>query len=169
MVTDQVPLIPKLRGYFAEFLHHDSLDRLGILYLSTSVGLGYGRLTTRSRSFSRQHRITHTNPRRDQCHQLSATKARGFAYVPAYHLSPRQPSRGMGYLPASLRSLPTTSSGHRLNHPQSPKGPTGSLACLVSPASAGSLLHRYQNINWLSIDYACRPRLRSRLTQGRLA
>ena len=43
-LTDQVPLLPKLRGYFAEFLHHDSLDRLGILYLSTSVGLGYGRL-----------------------------------------------------------------------------------------------------------------------------
>ena len=33
--TSQVPLIPKLRGYFAEFLHHDSLDRLSILYLST--------------------------------------------------------------------------------------------------------------------------------------
>ena len=42
--TRQVPLIPKLRGYFAEFLHHDSLDRLGILYLSTCVGLGYGPL-----------------------------------------------------------------------------------------------------------------------------
>ena len=42
--TVQGPLIPKLRGYFAEFLHHDSLDRLGILYLSTCVGLGYGRL-----------------------------------------------------------------------------------------------------------------------------
>ena len=40
--TYTVPLIPKLRGYFAEFLHHDYLDRLGILYLSTCVGLGYG-------------------------------------------------------------------------------------------------------------------------------
>ena len=64
-MTDQVPLIPKLRGYFAEFLHHDYLDRLGILYLSTCVGLGYGRLTTRSRSFSRQHRITHTKVPQD--------------------------------------------------------------------------------------------------------
>ena len=63
VVTCQVPLIPKLRGYFAEFLHHDSLDRLGILYLSTCVGLGYGRLISRSRSFSRQHRITLTTPR----------------------------------------------------------------------------------------------------------
>lgn len=72
--TARAPLIPKLRGHFAEFLHHDSPDRLGILYLSTSVGLGYGRLTTRSRSFSRQHRITHTTTQRQQCHQLSTTR-----------------------------------------------------------------------------------------------
>jgi hypothetical protein len=37
-----VLLIPKLRRYFAEFLNHSSPDRLGILYLSTCVGLGYG-------------------------------------------------------------------------------------------------------------------------------
>jgi hypothetical protein len=36
------PLIPKLRGQFAEFLNQSSLDRLGILYLTTCVGLGYG-------------------------------------------------------------------------------------------------------------------------------
>ncbi len=36
------PLIPKLRGQFAEFLNQSSLDRLGMLYLSTCVGLGYG-------------------------------------------------------------------------------------------------------------------------------
>lgn len=41
-MTSPVSLIPKLREDFAEFLHYDSLDRLGILYLSTSVGLGYG-------------------------------------------------------------------------------------------------------------------------------
>ena len=40
----EAPLLPKLRGYFAEFLNHSSLDRLGILYLTTCVGLGYGRL-----------------------------------------------------------------------------------------------------------------------------
>ena len=37
------PLLPKLRGHFAEFLGHSSPDRLGILYLTTCVGLGYGR------------------------------------------------------------------------------------------------------------------------------
>ena len=36
------PLIPKLRGQFAEFLQHRSLKRLGMLYQSTCVGLGYG-------------------------------------------------------------------------------------------------------------------------------
>ena len=38
----EVTLIPKLRVHFAEFLQHHSLKRLGILYLSTCVGLGYG-------------------------------------------------------------------------------------------------------------------------------
>ena len=49
--TSRVLLIPKLRRYFAEFLHHDSLDRLGILYLSTCVGLGYGRLAPNVEAF----------------------------------------------------------------------------------------------------------------------
>ena len=38
-----VSLMPKAREQFAEFLDQDSLDRFGILYLTTSVGLGYGR------------------------------------------------------------------------------------------------------------------------------
>src|SRR5438105_4747958 len=37
-----VLLIPKLRRQIAEFLQHSSLKRLGMLYQSTSVGLGYG-------------------------------------------------------------------------------------------------------------------------------
>ena len=39
------PLLPKLRGQFAEFLNKGSLDHLSILYLPTSVGLRYGRTT----------------------------------------------------------------------------------------------------------------------------
>ncbi len=38
----EVTLLPKLRVHFAEFLQRSSLKRLGILYQSTSVGLGYG-------------------------------------------------------------------------------------------------------------------------------
>ena len=40
---------------------------------------------------------------------------------------------------------------------------------LASLGSSWSCVNRYGNINPLSIDYACRPRLRSRLTQGGLA
>ena len=36
------PLIPKLRGDFAEFLNEGYLDHLSILYLSTCVGFGTG-------------------------------------------------------------------------------------------------------------------------------
>src|SRR5690606_17461068 len=50
-ITRQAPLLPKLRGHFAEFLNHDSLDRLSILYLTTCVGLGYGRLEPRVDAF----------------------------------------------------------------------------------------------------------------------
>jgi len=36
------PLLPKLRGHFAEFLNEGSLARLGFLTLPTCVGLRYG-------------------------------------------------------------------------------------------------------------------------------
>ena len=40
------PLLPKLRGYFAEFLNEGFLARLRILTPSTCVGLRYGHLVT---------------------------------------------------------------------------------------------------------------------------
>jgi hypothetical protein len=43
------------------------------------------------------------------------------------------------------------------------------LGWLAQRASSGTLLRGYGNINPLSIDYASRPRLRPRLTQGGLA
>jgi hypothetical protein len=43
------------------------------------------------------------------------------------------------------------------------------LGRLAQQGSAWTLLRGYGNINPLSIDYASRPRLRSRLTQGGLA
>ena len=57
------------------------------------------------------------------------------------------------------------------HHP--PKGvgaaELGGWAWVSTRASAWAVLRRYGNINPSSIDYACRPRLRSRLTQGGLA
>ena len=46
------PLIPKLRGQFAEFLNYPSPVGLRILFLSTCVGLRYGHLKY-THSFSR--------------------------------------------------------------------------------------------------------------------
>jgi hypothetical protein len=45
------PLLPKLRGHFAEFLDHSSPERLGILYQTTCVGLGYGPTRTSLEAF----------------------------------------------------------------------------------------------------------------------
>ena len=42
LAQERVTLLPKLRVQFAEFLQHSSLKRLGILYLTTCVGFGYG-------------------------------------------------------------------------------------------------------------------------------
>ena len=47
------PLLPKLRGYFAEFLNNASPVGLGLLALSTCVGLRYGSAGNNS-GFSRR-------------------------------------------------------------------------------------------------------------------
>ena len=90
------PLLPKLRGHFAEFLNHNSLDRLSILYLITCVGLGYGRLKPRVDAF-----LGSIGSRTFHPHRVSACVSDGFAYRSAYALAPGQPSPGLGYLPAS--------------------------------------------------------------------
>ena len=94
----------------------------------------------------------------------------GFAYTSPYTLRRGLPSPRGGYLPASplLIRLPTTGSVRALHPPHLRRGRAG-FGHLASPGSVWAVLRRYGNINPLSIDYACRPRLRSRLTQGGLA
>ena len=70
------------------------------------------------------------------------------------------------YLPASPHCLPTTGLGRAIH--RSSRRSHGFLR-LTSPGSVWALFRGYGNINPLSIDYACRPRLRSRLTLGGLA
>jgi hypothetical protein len=92
---------------------------------------------------------------------------RGFAYVAGHTLAP---------------VLPLTGRTTFLRHPiacllpvQVPRSTAaltsepGGVGRLVSLGSAWAFLRGYGNINPLSIDYACRPRLRSRLTLGGLA
>ncbi len=80
----------------------------------------------------------------------------------------------LGDLPTHLPRL-----NHRpgwstfLRHPIAALIPIGSVApkrgSLSRLGSGWAVMHRYRNINRLSIDYASRPRLRSRLTLGGLA
>ena len=90
----------------------------------------------------------------------------GFPCTPPYTLGRGQPSPRGSYPPASPHRLPTTGSDHHRHHTTRKQH---SLRGLASPGSIWTVLRRYGNINPLSIDYACRPRLRSRLTQGGLA
>ncbi len=90
---------------------------------------------------------------------------RGFAYAAAYMLGPGQPPPGTHCLPASPHRSPTTRLGRRHRAPR-PEGLGRLSAGLVSRGPALAVRVGYGNINPLSIDYACRPRLRTRLTLG---
>jgi hypothetical protein len=130
------PLLPKLRGNFAEFLNEGSPDRLGILYLPTCVGLGTG---TRNlpRGFSRSHGFRDLGPYGLSRHPVSVLRPAHFTTGP----------------PTRLRQDNQRLASHYLARP-----PIGQTVATW-----------YRNINRLSIAYACRPRLRSRLTLRRLA
>src|ERR1700745_3675563 len=88
-----------------------------------------------------------------------------FACAPAYAPTPGQPPPGTATLLRHPFSLPTTGSVRTL--PASPRRDQ-KFTGLASPGSALAVARGYGNINPLSIDYACRPRLRSRLTLGGL-
>jgi hypothetical protein len=159
------PLLPKLRGQVAEFLNQCSLDRLGMLYLPTCVGLGYG-LPGRSLEAFLGSRGSPTSPhsaRTRASGSNSHVQPTGFAWRAPYTLTPRQPTRGLGYLPASPRCSPAPHVGRSVSHPRKDTTPR-----LASVWPAWTRPKRYRNINRSSIDYASRPRLRSRLTLGGL-
>ena len=121
-----------------------------------------------ARGFSRQHRITefasfgYASPLR-----ICETRiCLGFSL----RACPSITTDWYGYLPASPHRLTTTTEG-----PTQPGNVfsrrIGSFPFWVvsTDDSSGTHTHGYGNINPLSIDYACRPRLRSRLTLGGLA
>ena len=118
-----------------------------------------------ARGFSRQHRII---PFASFGYASGLTLYAERIYLPhGPHPCTGTTTHREDYLPASPHRLPTTSPGPALPT----RLPEGSawFGRLASPGSAWALLRGYGNINPLSIDYACRPRLRSRLTLGGLA
>src|SRR5688572_28094031 len=117
------PLLPKLRGQFAEFLNHSSPDRLGILYLTTCVGLGYGPRRNSLEAFLGS--IGSLASPESARHHVSTFMHHGFTYGAAYTLTPAQPPAGPSYLPASPHRLTTTRQVPNLPD-SSPKTATGS-------------------------------------------
>ena len=97
-------------------------------------------------------------------HQISGTVCDGFANRTPYILSPGTTIARDGLPSCVTPSLTATHSDHRPTR-SGPKASTGSTG-LVSCVLALAVTHGYGNINPLSIDYACRPRLRTRLTLG---
>ena len=79
----------------------------------------------------------------------------GFAWAPPYVLTPGRPAPGSAYPSMSPHCWPNASGFGRPRR-----------AFLSTLGSAWARARWYGNINPLSIDYASRPRLRSRLTLG---
>ena len=150
----RVLFIPKLHRYFAEFLNHSSPTRLGLLDLSTCVGLGYGRHENSLEAFLGSIGSV-TSPKR-----LGVTS---------------QPSRDSDLPKPRPTRLPQDNqrlgSHTFLRHPIANRLVVGRFALRrEQPLSNNKLVRtrsrRYWNINQLCIDYASRPRLSSRLTLG---
>ena len=129
------PLLPKLRGQFAEFLSEGSLDRLSILYSPTCVGLGYGHQDSSLGAFLGGMGSA-TSPKSGSASRLRLVCRQAFDSAAPYTLARGQPPPRFAYPSASPHQ--------------------------------SSAAWWYRNINRLSIDYAFRPRLRSRLTLGGL-
>src|ERR1700761_6575315 len=89
--------------------------------------------------------------------------SRGFACGTPYALTPGQPPPGKATLLRLSSAYLPPARFRRSPHPKDQVTP------LASQVSVLAIPYGYGNINPLSIDYACRPRLRSRLTLGGLA
>ncbi len=118
-----------------------------------------------TRGFSRQHRITeftsigYASPLRIYERRICLP----FSLQAYTRTTITWPS----YLPASPHRL-TTTAGVVCSHFSSPEGDRSAFGYLAPLIRHWARIHGYGNINPLSIDYACRPRLRSRLTLGGL-
>lgn len=68
-----------------------------------------------------------------------------------------------------VNTLAAPAKGRVLAQGHPPEGFSPRIRTLSITGLTWAVLRQLRIINLMSIDYACRPRLRSRLTQGRLA
>src|SRR5699024_4300329 len=111
-VTAMVPLLPKLRGHFAEFLNHDSIDHLSILYSTTCCGYrvrATHSLTPMLFSAAEDHQITPPTVGRPSA--LTLTVGTDLPTPTCYNLRPGQPSHGLPTFLRHTTRLPSPLSG----------------------------------------------------------
>ena len=128
------PLIPKLRGNFAEFLFRKSLEHLRLLASPTCVGLRYGQLQSWSAKLFSAVCVSHPWRGHDGPFGIGSRLSQRIC-LPGnvYHLAAENPPPAGDLAPASLLRLVTAYSW-------------------------------YGNVDPFPIVYASRPRLRDRLT-----
>lgn len=106
-----------------------------------------------------------TSPQSARHHISGLLVEHGFACAPSLHAYPRNNHR-LGWATLLCHPiaylLPDQANPH--HHPS--RSQKWIRQVLVSPASVLARTRGYGNINPSSIDYACRPRLRPRLTLG---
>ena len=136
-----------------------------ILYLTTCVGLGYGPCMNSLEAFLGSIGSLNS-PQRVRIKSQPYDRR---IYLPiGLHSYTSTTTDWPSYLPASPHRLATTRSGPAHPHHATRRSSRQFWAVSITD-SPWARTHGYGNINPLSIDYACRPRLRSRLTLGRLA
>ncbi len=89
--TNEAPLLPKLRGKFAEFLKEVSHVRLRILSSSTCVGLRYGHLKNSLEAFLGSMDLASWKARKQSSPPCSRLRTSGFTWkfpLPGGHTFP---------------------------------------------------------------------------------
>jgi len=112
--------------------------------------------------FLEQHRIIHFTNNRLGASGLTCVSA-DLPYHSGYTLTPGQPPPGLDYLPAVTPSLTYCRSGPSAPPLSIPRRVRNGFTDLASPGSSFERFTAGTGYQPLSIDYACRPRLRSDL------
>ena len=103
--TTRVPLLPKLRGDFAEFLSESCLAHLSIFYLPTCGGFRYGYLIISGAKLFLTVWIQLLQVRRLSLSRLTSLRTNGFSYLLLLHAYTLSSIRAQVYPPVSLRPL----------------------------------------------------------------